>query len=195
MLSEVIVILARALPFLAAVTAASALSAESPREQDPPEESLSWQARIAPDSEPGEPLVVSGQVMDPDGRRPVSGVVVYAYQTDARGLYTPSGAPRPPRLRGWARTDGKGRYEFRTIRPAPYPGGGVPAHIHFHLWGAGYPRQWAELRFEGTPYVTPSMLEESRRAGRFGGVQPVERAPDGPWRCTFDMRVKRESNF
>jgi protocatechuate 3,4-dioxygenase beta subunit len=152
---------------------------------------LSWQARIAPAAEPGEPLVISGRVFAPEGRQPVAGIVVSAYHTDNKGLYTPSGSPRPPRLHGWARTDAEGRYEFRTIRPAPYPGDGPPAHVHFHLSGDGYPRQEAEeLRFEGDPKVTRDMAERSRRAGRFGGVRALTRGPDGVWHCTFDMRLR-----
>jgi hypothetical protein len=117
--------------------------------------------------------------------------VVYAYHTDIKGLYTPSGAARPPRLRGWARTDAEGRYEFRTIRPAPYPGDGPPAHVHFYLSGPGYPRQEAEeLQFEGDRKVTQEIAERSRRAGRFGGVRPLTRGTDGVWRCTFDMRLR-----
>ena len=85
---------------------------------EPPADSLSSQARIAPADEPGEPLVISGQVFDADGLHAVPNIVVYAYHTDIKGLYTPSGAARPPRLRGWARTDGEGRYEGkRGARP------------------------------------------------------------------------------
>jgi Dioxygenase len=105
------------------------------------------------------------------------------------------GAARPPRLRGWARTDAEGRYEFRTIRPARYPGDGPPAHVHFYLTGPGYPRQEAEeLQFEGDPKVTPDMAERSRRAGRFGGVRPLTRGTDGVWHCTFDMRLRLTPN-
>src|SRR5688572_22284908 len=66
-------------------------------------------ARIAPVGEPGEPLVLTGLVTGSDGK-PRAGVIVYAYQTDAGGIY-----PRPAkslgrwpdrhgRLRGWALT-------------------------------------------------------------------------------------------
>jgi protocatechuate 3,4-dioxygenase, beta subunit len=165
--------------------------AQEPVESEPPVASLSSKARIAPADEPGDPLVISGQVFDPAGVPPVANVVVYAYHTDVRGLYTPSGAARPPRLRGWARTDAEGRYEFRTIRPAPYPGNGPPAHVHLYVSGAGYPRQEAEeLVFEGDPKISSEMAERSRRAGRFGGVRPLSRDADRVWRCTFDIRLR-----
>ena len=165
--------------------------AQEPAEAEPAAASLSSKARIAPAGEPGDPLVISGQVFDAAGLRPVPNIVVYAYHTDVKGLYTPSGAGRPPRLRGWARTDAEGRYEFQTIRPAPYPGNGPPAHVHFELSGAGHARQEAEeLQFEGDPKVTPEMAQRSRRAGRFGGVRPITRGADGVWRCTFDMRLR-----
>ena len=59
------------------------------------------------------------------------------------------------------KTDADGRFELRTILPGSYPGMHVPAHIHFSLWGAGYPLQWVdELRFEGDHYITPAMRSE-----------------------------------
>src|SRR5687767_59559 len=58
-------------------------------------------------------LVVSGQVIRPDGKTPAPGVVVYVYHTDASGRYAVEpGAP--PRLRAWLRPDSEGRYEYRT---------------------------------------------------------------------------------
>ena len=171
--------------------AASAWPQAPVEPQDPPAASLISKARIAPADEPGEPLVISGQVFDPTGLRPVVDVVVDAYHTDIKGLYTPSGAARPPRLHGWARTDAEGRYEFRTIRPAPYPGDGPPAHVHFHVSGAGYPRQEAEeLVFVGDPKISSEMAARSRSAGRFGGVRPLTKEADGAWHCTFDIRLR-----
>jgi protocatechuate 3,4-dioxygenase beta subunit len=189
---EVPVRVAKSLFLAIGLLSAARLLAQSPAIPDPPSGPLSAQARIAPAGEPGEPMVIKGQVFDPAGTTPVAGVLVYAYHTDIKGLYTPSGAQRPPRLQGWARTDAQGRYEFTTIRPAPYPGDGPPAHVHFYLSGAGYPKQEAEeLRFQGDPKVTRDIAELSRREGRFGGVRPVTRGSDGVWRCTFDMKLHR----
>jgi Dioxygenase len=89
------------------------------------------------------------------------------------------------------RTDASGRYELRTIRPAPYPGGGVPAHIHYVVEGAGYPEQRFELHFEGDPYLSERMQASSREAGRFGSIRPVEVGDDGVSRVTFDLRLRR----
>jgi protocatechuate 3,4-dioxygenase beta subunit len=99
--------------------------------------SLTNRGRIAPDTEPGEPLRVTGRVLGPDGR-PRGGVIVYAYHTDRFGIYPP---PNPPRaeshhqgtLRGWVRTSSDGRYTFDTIRPASYPRTTNPQHIHMHV--------------------------------------------------------------
>ena len=176
---------------LLAILAIAAPSWTQEAAEPEPPASLSAKARIAPSDEPGDPLLITGQVFDSSGLRPVPNIVVYAYHTDIKGLYTPSGAARPPRLHGWARTDADGRYEFRTIRPAPYPGNGPPAHVHFYLSGPGIPRQEAEeLQFEDDRKVTPQVAERSRRAGRFGGVRPITRGVDGVWRCTFDMQVQ-----
>lgn len=169
-------------------------AAAQPHDMEPPGgAALTWRAQLAP-GEPGEPMIVSGTVLAPDGRRPVSGVTVYAYHTDARGLYARDGGMMP-RLRGWMVTDAAGRYEVRTIRPAPYPNRSIPAHVHFNAWGPGYPRQWFEqLEFEGDRLVTDERMEQSRRLGRFGMVRPLQRR-DGGWRCTFDLRLGAHSNY
>ncbi len=157
---------------------------------------LTWHADIAGPEEPGERLVISGHVFAPDGETPVPGIIVYAYHTDATGHYTKNGTMRPPRLQGWAKTDAQGRFEFRTIRPAAYPGRSIPAHVHFILWGAGYPRQWVdELRFEGDPFVTSRMLAEAAAAGKFAAVRPLERGADGALHTRVNFRVERTSNF
>jgi len=44
--------------------------------------------RIAPPSEQGEPLTVTGRVLGPDGK-PRAGVILYAYHTDHTGIYPP----------------------------------------------------------------------------------------------------------
>ncbi len=99
---------------------------------------MSWQTRIPPAGEPGERLDVSGTVFQADGRTPAGGVIIYAYHTDAAGLYS-RGTPetewsrRHGLLRGWVRTGTDGRYAFKTIKPGPYPNRTDPAHIHLTI--------------------------------------------------------------
>jgi protocatechuate 3,4-dioxygenase beta subunit len=95
---------------------------------------LGWRTSIGAKDEPGKPLVVRGVIYRSDGKTPAPGVVLYVYHSDATGHYAPvpgqQHGKRHGRLRGWIRTGADGRYEFRTIRPAPYPGQTIPAHIH-----------------------------------------------------------------
>ena len=44
---------------------------------------------IAGTSEPGERLVLEGRVLQPDGRTPAPGVLLYAYHTNARDIILP----------------------------------------------------------------------------------------------------------
>ena len=153
-------------------------------------------ARIAPEGEPGSPLVVGGTVYAPDGITTLAGVTVYAYQVDAKGRYREDGGLEPPRLRGWATTDARGHYEFRTIRPVPYPNHEIPAHLHFHLWGKGYPRQFTDdLQFSDDPFVTPGMLGRSAARGRFANICQPRKDPDGAERCNLDIRLLEKTNY
>ena len=140
---------------------------------------------------PGEqPLVVQGQVVRADGKTPAAGIVLYVYQTDTTGRYSDTpGAP--PRLRGWVRTDASGHYEYRTIRPAPYPGGRVPAHVHTQLWGDGAPPQWGtELLFDDDPALPAAERERSKALGRFAFVCAPRRDAHGWLHCRHDLRLK-----
>ncbi|MFT4831574.1 MAG: protocatechuate 3,4-dioxygenase beta subunit [Psychroserpens sp.] len=86
-------------------------------------------------SEKGQKLLITGTVYKLGGKIPAPNVIIYYWQTDANGYYSPVDgmdprARRHGRLRGWVKTDEKGRYAIYTIRPAPYPKDVMPAHIH-----------------------------------------------------------------
>ena len=142
-------------------------------------------ARIAPEGEPGEPMAVEGTVRDGAGR-PVPGIVVYAYQTDATGIY-PRAATRHGRLRGWARTGPDGGYRFDTIRPAGYPGTAIPQHVHFHVLEPGRCTYYVDdLLFDDDPRLTEA--ERERQQGRGGpGIARPERDATGIWRARRDL--------
>jgi protocatechuate 3,4-dioxygenase beta subunit len=153
-------------------------------------------SRIAPESEPGSPLVINGRVYQTDGRTPAAGITVFAYQTDRTGVYdVPSNGPHSWRLKGWAVTDAEGRFQFRTIRPASYPNATVPQHVHLHLEGPNLPRRWTtELEFDDDPKMTARSREISRQAGMFGGVRPVTKR-DGIDHVDINLKIENRGLF
>lgn len=134
-------------------------------------------ARIAPKSEPGDPMVIHGRAFAEDDTTPLAGAIVFAYHTDRTGIYDErSAGPHSWRLKGWAKTGSDGRFEFRTIRPGAYPENSQPAHVHFTLFTPDGARYHAgELEFEDDPLLPERARAQSRAAGNFGSVRPVRR--------------------
>ena len=86
-------------------------------------------------TEKGQKLFITGTVYKLDGKTPAPNVVIYYWQTDNNGYYSPGEgmneeAKRHGHIRGGVKTDEKGKYSIYTIRPAPYPNENIPAHIH-----------------------------------------------------------------
>jgi protocatechuate 3,4-dioxygenase beta subunit len=136
---------------------------------------LSSKSRIAPASEPGDPLVVHGRAVGEDGTSPIGGAVVFAYQTDREGLYNRRNAPHEWRLRGWAQTGADGGFEFATIRPGGYPGSNIPQHIHLQIFLADGRRYWAEeLQFADDPRLPATERGAAAKVRTDGGVQHVD---------------------
>lgn len=129
---------------------------------------------VTPD-EPGPRIVTNGRLLDPKGK-PLSGVLVYAYQTDARGWYAAeaphvsgnSGDQKHARLFAYVKTDAKGRFALHTIHPSGYPRSDLPAHIHVEVEGLV-----TEILFEDDPRLTPAAREQ-------GIAQGFQVAPPSP---------------
>lgn len=163
-------------------------------QRDRPDE-LTSTARIADKEEPGTPLLIHGRVYLPDGRTPAADAVVFAWQTDQRGVYNER-RKDGWRVRGWARTDAEGRFEFHTIRPGQYPGGSTPAHVHFTVDGPDLPRRWTSaLHFADDPLVRANAKKESEEAGRFGSVRPVRVGPGGVEVVEINLEASDEGLF
>ena len=89
-------------------------------------------------NEKGQKLIVTGTVFQLDGKTPAPDVIIYYWQTDNTGHYSPAPgmderAKRHGHIRGWVKTDENGNYTIKTIRPAPYPNQTMPAHIHLSV--------------------------------------------------------------
>jgi protocatechuate 3,4-dioxygenase, beta subunit len=158
-----------------------------------PNDAATWQAVVAAADEPGEPLVVTGTVYAEDGSTPLKGATVYVYQTDARGYYGAgdSNDSANPRLRATMRTDERGRYEYRTVKPGSYPGTRNPAHIHYVVNAPGFKEKVFEIVFDDDPFVDGRIRADAAREGSFFSIRKAERDNRGVLRCTQDVALRR----
>jgi protocatechuate 3,4-dioxygenase, beta subunit len=146
--------------------------------------------------EEGEKLVVEGTVYAADGRTPAAGVLLYAYHTNARGVYPKRGdetgnGRRHGHVRGWLRTGADGRYRIETTRPGTYPSRDDPAHVHLTVREDGdAERSIEDIVFEDDPLVTPAYRARLRGLGGSGIVSPL-RAADGSLLVRRDVFLGR----
>jgi protocatechuate 3,4-dioxygenase beta subunit len=150
-----------------------------------------WKIVMVSAEEPGEPLIVRGTIYGADGKTSLEGARLYVYHTDSHGYYNPHHSfQEPPRLRGWMKTNAQGQYEFRTIKPAPYPGGRIPAHIHPTAGAPGYPARWIdEYWFEGDPSLKPEDIRKNSALGSFSQILKLERDANGVLVGVRDIRL------
>jgi protocatechuate 3,4-dioxygenase beta subunit len=147
---------------------------------------------IVSSDEPGEPLLLSGTVYAADGATPVSGARVHVHQTNQKGEYTRLGSSGSgDRIEGEFMTGPAGRYLFRTIRPASYPGNGPPAHVHYAVVGPDGQRRSITLHFSGDEELSAEQVRHAGSQGLFGNIQPLLPDDDGLLHCTFDIRMDR----
>ncbi len=122
----------------------------------------------------GEPAVISGRVLAPDGT-PIAGAVLDVWKGNEHGLYEQQDPAQPDmNLRGRFRTDAAGRYTIVAIKPVSYPvpeDGPVgellralgrhpyrPAHIHFIVSADGCAPLTTHLFAAGDPYLASDVV-------------------------------------
>lgn len=116
-----------------------------------------------------QPLFFQGQVTDVDGKG-LGGATIELWHADEDGYYSQF-APGIPdwNLRGTIITDEEGRYNIKTLQPAPYqiPADGPtgwfiesygghpwrPAHLHLRVKSPGYREITTQLYFSGGEYT------------------------------------------
>ena len=110
----------------------------------------------------GERIIISGRVLDSDGR-PVRRTLVEVWQANAAGRYIDAADDHPAPLdanftgAGRCLTDDRGRYRFVTVKPGAYPwknheNAWRPAHVHFSVFGPELgSRLVTQMYFPGDP--------------------------------------------
>ena len=154
--------------------------------------------RIAPRGEPGEPMRIEGKVVHRDGTA-AAGTIVYAYHTNAKGIYPRNersrgqAAYRHGMLRGWAKAGEDGRYRFDTVRPAGYPTSNIPQHIHMHVIEPGRCTYYIDdIVFEDDPRLTPDKRDQDTRGRGGTGVVRPRRDEGGIWLVERDIILGEE---
>lgn len=120
----------------------------------------------------GERIIVSGKVMDEDGRA-IPNTLIEVWQANAAGRYIhvrdQHPAPLDPNFIGAGRTitDDEGNYRIVTIKPGAYPwrnhsNAWRPAHIHFSLFGPAFvTRLVTQMYFPNDPLMALDPISQS----------------------------------
>jgi protocatechuate 3,4-dioxygenase beta subunit len=112
-------------------------------------------------------------------------VILYVYHTDAKGIYSPApgatgGARSNGHLRGWMKTNDRGEYKFTSIRPAPYPNGQIPAHIHPVIKEPDKNEYWIdEYLFDDDRVLARERQRQENRGG--SGIIHLAKNGEGVW--------------
>jgi protocatechuate 3,4-dioxygenase, beta subunit len=154
----------------------------------------------------GERIIVTGQVLDEDGR-PVPGTLIELWQCNAAGRYhhpvDQHDAPLDPNFTGAGQvmTGPDGAYRFVTIKPGAYPWRNTPnawrpAHIHFGVFGPGFAtRLVTQMYFPGDPLLgyDPIFQSTADRAARqrlICAYDPGLSEPEWALGYRFDMVLR-----
>ena len=150
---------------------------------------------------PGPALFVSCRVCDPRGK-PLEGVEVDVWQASPVGLYENQDERQcDMNLRGKFTTDSKGRFWFRSVKPAGYPvptHGPVgdllraqgrhpyrPAHLHFLAFKSAYKTLITQVFVDDDEHLKSDVVFGVTRhlVGDFRRGEGTPPSPDvkGPW--------------
>ena len=96
---------------------------------------LDWQLTLPGYNDKDPRLHITGIVYNADGKTPAPGTILYFYHTNQAGNYPQHGNEtgwdrRHGYIRGWLKTNSKGEYNIKTLKPGAYPNRGAAAHIH-----------------------------------------------------------------
>jgi len=144
---------------------------------------------LAPASEPGERIIISGRILNLDCNEFIPDTIVDVWHASNAGQYDNKGY----HLRGYTTSNDQGFYLFETIRPGKYLNGSSfrPSHIHYKITPPGFSQLTTQLYFEGdteipgdnAASITEGMYDASNR------IIPLVANKDGALEGVFDIVI------
>ncbi len=139
--------------------------------------------------EPGERLIISGQVRNLDCTELISGAVIDVWHANDAGEYDNAGY----NLRGITHSNSQGFYVFETILPGNYLNGSTyrPSHIHVKITPPGFDTFTTQLYFEGDEYI-PEDAAASITSGVYDATHriiPIVMNNENKYEGTWDIIV------
>lgn len=153
---------------------------------------------IAPAGETGKRIKVIGKLVDTNGD-PLPGVLIYLYQTDARGWYAADrphvggneGDRKQARLFAYLKTGTDGMFELHTIKPSGYPMSELPAHIHIEILEVpGFRPFITEFLFDDDERLVGTVREAALR-NRFIISKPGKSSPPFEQQFSYTISLNR----
>ena len=147
-------------------------------------------------NDPGVQLKLCGTIYKLDGKTPAKNVILYIYHTDQQGIYPTTGsekgwARQHGNIRGWIKTDEKGKYTFFTLKPGVYPSRSQPAHIHPIVLEPDGKYYWlGSYFFEGDSLLSNDQIFPINPRADSPGVLKLK-WEDGLWVATRDFILGR----
>lgn len=140
-------------------------------------------------NEPGERLIISGQVRNLDCSELIPNTVIDVWHANDAGQYDNVGY----NLRGITYSNYQGFFIFETIVPGHYPNAGSfrPSHIHVKITPPGFETLTTQLYFEGDEYI-PTDAAASITSGVYDATHriiPLTLNDDGKYEGTWDIVV------
>jgi len=144
---------------------------------------------LAPVSEPGTRMIISGRVLNLDCTEYIPNAIVDVWHANNAGGYDNNGY----NLRGFTTTNAQGFYLFETIKPGKYLNGSKyrPSHIHYKITPPDHAQLTTQLYFEGDEDI-PGDAAASITQGDFDATNRIislGENSEGKLEGTFDIII------